>query len=45
MKKVEILREKIDGDTAVVTVRGDEGEEDIALVKVDGVWKLVLPTF
>jgi ketosteroid isomerase-like protein len=39
--KVKTVTEKIDGDTAVVTVAYENGdEEDFDLVKVDGKWKV-----
>jgi hypothetical protein len=39
--KVKTITETIDGDTAVVTVTFDNGEEEnIDLIKVDGKWKV-----
>jgi hypothetical protein len=39
--KIKSTTEKIDGDTAVVTVTYDNGEtQDIDLVKEDGKWKV-----
>jgi len=38
----EILNEVIDGDNATVTIKTDDGEEDIPLVKEDGSWKVDL---
>jgi hypothetical protein len=40
-RKVKTVTEKIDGDTAVVTVIFDDGEEEnFDLKKVDGKWKV-----
>ena len=40
-KKVKTVTEEIDGDTAVVTITFDDGEEEkFDLVKVDGKWKV-----
>jgi len=42
-KKVETITEKIDGDTAVVTIIFADGEEqNFDLIKVDGKWKVDL---
>ena len=41
--KITKTTEKIDGDTAVVTVTYEDGEtEDVDLVKVDGKWKVTI---
>jgi outer membrane lipoprotein-sorting protein len=41
--KFKIGSEKIDGDTAVVTLLYESGEEsNVDLVKVDGKWKIAL---
>ncbi len=40
MKKIEIVKETIDGDTAVVTIRLDGDEEEVEMIKVDGVWRV-----
>jgi uncharacterized lipoprotein len=37
---IKTVTEKIDGDTAVVTVTFENDEEDIDVVKVDGKWKV-----
>jgi len=40
-KKIKTVIEKIDGDTAVVTVIFDDGEEEnFDLIKVNGKWKV-----
>lgn len=43
MKNAEVIREEIDGDTAKVWIKkpeGEESDEPITLVKVDGDWKV-----
>jgi hypothetical protein len=41
--KYTILKEEIDGDTAVVTVKFDNDEEEtFHLIKIDGKWKMTL---
>jgi len=41
--KYKIGKETIDGDTAVVTVNYDNGDEDtVDLVKLDGKWKVTM---
>lgn len=40
--KLEVVSEKIDGDTAVVETTQDKGEKAVKLKRVNGQWKVIM---